>query len=244
MYSKPEGYSKSSPTSAKNSLIIITRLLPIIYENFDENFIETLFFNNTIPTKKDENTINEKETKKNEEVIKKEGENKEIDNKEIDKEEENKEGENKEEESKKEKKEEEEIIIEDNKKIDKEDKKIEDNKIKIEDKFEDVDIDQNKFNYKIDRIGNSDLKTSLADVFINSLMNLLFIPGFTIPEAQLVGQQKDKNDSLEQPIIWDGGIIVSKENRKPTTEIIQNRIEVIRCFLVLFSQYLYIQRKI
>jgi hypothetical protein len=220
MYSKPEGYSLSSPKSTKVSLMILMRTLPVVFEIGDEDFIESFFFKNQIVLKKElkkeektENKGEKDEKTKNEKEVKDEKANNE--NKEIEK----KEDENATEE----------VIVIGNEEL------IKISEEKEEEKKENV--------FTFDRIGKVELKVSIAEVFITSMMRLLFIPGFTIPESQLVGQQKDKNDSLEQPLIWDGGIIVNKDNRAATSEIQTNRIDVIRCFLTLFSGTLFLQRK-
>lgn len=95
-------------------------------------------------------------------------------------------------------------------------------------------------------IGTTPLDITLAEFMQQTLLNVLFLPGFTIPisqkeEGHELDEKKEKvyDKSIELELIWDGGIAVNNYNRTATNEQISNRVDALRCLIASFSSILY-----
>ena len=70
----------------------------------------------------------------------------------------------------------------------------------------------------------------LAERLSRALLNLMFLVGYTVPSGS-----KNSEDSRSHYVVWEAGIGASKSPASSSFHI-QNRFEVLRCLLVLFSK--------
>jgi len=227
LFSQPENFG-AEYTSARNSLRLLTRILPFVFEHNDDGFIDKLFFQNRLPLSPTKSPVQQKQVEKKEEKKEQPKDEESKSKKEEEKEE------KKEEEKKEEKKEE--IKKEGNKQ---EEKKNPNEELKKQPIIQDI---------LITHIGEKTLTKPLAQVLIDTLMEVSFIPGFCIPPHQLnLNEEEIKKlkqgypDSIEPQLLWDGGLCVPFGSRSPTSDQILNRTDVLRCFLAAFSSTLYIK---
>ncbi|KAL9654893.1 hypothetical protein ABK040_008684 [Willaertia magna] len=115
-------------------------------------------------------------------------------------------------------------------------------------------------NNKILKIGDHPLSTTLAHILIETLMKCLFLPEFTIPKANYKNQNTfEVNEfDLDDQVLWEVGLIHNTNESvssgtsvaatsgkkvlkvKPTWEQLDNRNDILRCLLTLFSGVLYV----
>eukprot|EP00761_Pharyngomonas_kirbyi_P012125 gb/GECH01012152.1/.p1 GENE.gb/GECH01012152.1/~~gb/GECH01012152.1/.p1 ORF type:complete len:838 (+),score=169.44 gb/GECH01012152.1/:1-2514(+) len=224
-FSQPKTQVKDF-TSAKNSLRILSRILPVVFEVNDENFIDTLFWNNTlaahtvdtiVPEEEKEPQAKGKEPKRNSE-------------------EENRNN---------------------------NDNNQSQEQVKNMGECAPPDLEPTP----IENLGKEELNIPLGRVFLEALFEIAFLPTFSMPPSQHdlhVKKTDDSKDSsstngnhsspdahepsdyertfssMESELLWQSGIASKDQVPGPTNLMVQNRIELLRCFICCFSSTLYV----
>lgn len=210
-FSKPEAKVKDF-TSARNSLRILSRVLPVIFEINDDNYIDTLFWKNTLATRTTDTIVPEKKIPKD---------------------------------KGKERAEQTEAETEDNT-----DAEAQETEMAL------PDLEPTP----VEKFGPGDpLNIPLGRALLETLFRIAFLPTFSIPHGQYrkflendsqdsVTSSPDANtpsdyertfSSIESDLLWETGIGTKEPITHSSTQMLQNRNDVLRCLLCCFSKTLY-----
>lgn len=93
---------------------------------------------------------------------------------------------------------------------------------------------------KIDRIGTFSLSsTQLGELLLHTILQLMFLPHFSIPEAQISWNASQKftveHPALDISRLWQGGLLVPPSSCWCTAQQKEFRIIMMKCLLALFS---------
>jgi hypothetical protein len=94
---------------------------------------------------------------------------------------------------------------------------------------------------KFEKIGDKKLESTLAEIMIDTLMKAMFIPAFTVPVNQLYSEEPMKKHCLNNEFLWQNGVGQMNVQYSPSSELINNRYDVLRCMLACFTRALYLR---